>query len=92
MKPARINRRNFLAASGTAVAPNRAATELLYEANLLRSLRDKSYDFIYFKDRESRFTYCSNALAQMFNVLDVGELVGKCDRDFFTAERHARHS
>jgi PAS domain S-box-containing protein len=63
--------------------------EWSYDRNLLHSLMDKSNDTIYFKDCESRFICCSNALARTFNVPNARELVGKRDSDFFTNE-HAR--
>jgi len=65
-----------------------AQAELAYERDLLRTLLDNSQDFIYFKDRDSRFLRCSKALSQKFGNGAVG-LTGKTDFDLF-AEEHAR--
>ncbi len=68
----------------------RAESELNSERNLLRTLMDKSNDFIYFKDANSRFIRCSTALKKMFQVADLEELIGKGDHDFFSAEHADR--
>ena len=63
--------------------------EFKQERNLLSALLDNSGDCIYFKDRESRFLRCSANMAKIFHTHGVAEVVGKCDRDFFS-EEHAR--
>jgi len=63
--------------------------ELAYERELLRSLLDNVPDHIYFKDLQSRFIKCSNAMAMQFGVISPDELVGKSDANFFS-EEHAR--
>jgi hypothetical protein len=48
-------------------------------------------DYIYFKDKESRFIRASRALALSFRIGDPMSLIGKKDFDFFTKE-HAQHA
>jgi len=50
---------------------------------------DNAPDYIYFKDRESRFIRISKSHAQSFGLSDPAQAVGKTDFDFFT-EEHAR--
>jgi len=69
----------------------RAEAQLNQERNLLHSLMQKSDDFIYFKDRESRFVRCSMKFAKLFNVQSPEALIGKSDADFFDDE-HAREA
>jgi PAS domain S-box-containing protein len=57
------------------------------ESRLLRALLEKSDDFIFFKDRQSRFTGCSLALARMYRLTSPADLIGKSDGDFYSAER-----
>jgi len=64
----------------------RAEAELAYEQYLLNSLLDNSDEQIYFKDADSRFIRCSNSVARLFGVDDPAKLIGKSDRDFFSAE------
>jgi rsbT co-antagonist protein RsbR len=56
---------------------------------LFRSLLAKVPDYVYFKDRESRFIAANQAHATSFNLQSADEMVGKSDFDFF-AEEHAR--
>jgi PAS domain S-box-containing protein len=67
-------------------ARKEAEAELNYERDLLRALMDGSEEHIYFKDLESRFIRCSEAMARAFNVKSARELVGKRDSDFFSNE------
>ena len=48
-------------------------------------------DSIYFKDRESRFIFVSNAQLRRLNATDMQDVVGKSDFDFFSHE-HADKS
>jgi PAS domain S-box-containing protein len=67
----------------------RAEESLAREQYLMQALMDNVPDYIYFKDRESRFIRLSKALAQSFGLSDSAPAVGKTDFDFFT-EEHAR--
>ncbi len=60
--------------------------QLGYERNLLRALIDNVPDLIYAKDLNSKFLVANNAVAQLFGVQNVDELLGKTDADFFPAE------
>ena len=64
----------------------RLIQELELERYLLHSLMENLPDNIYFKDRASRFIRVSRAMAEWFNLDDPEAVVGKTDRDFFTAE------
>ncbi len=48
-------------------------------------------DYIYFKDRESRFLLINDRMAQDAGFRDAGEAVGKTDADIFSDE-HARQA
>ena len=63
--------------------------ELAYEQDLLESLMSHSPDFIYFKDRNSKFLRCSATLAAKFGCSRAEDVIGRSDFDFF-GEEHAR--
>jgi PAS domain S-box-containing protein len=63
--------------------------EPVRDRDLLRALMDNLPDMIYFKDRQSRFLKCSNALFERTGAKNIEEMLGKTDFDFFT-EEHAR--
>jgi PAS domain S-box-containing protein len=65
--------------------------ELATEHELLRSLMDNLPDYIYFKDRSSRFTRLNKAHAIAFGFTDPNGPIGMCDFDFFTNE-HAQQA
>ncbi|MGO8701419.1 MAG: PAS domain S-box protein [Limisphaerales bacterium] len=65
-----------------------AEAALARERHLLESLLENSLDYIYFKDRESRFVRCSKLVSQRFGGSEA-ELIGKTDFDLF-ADEHAR--
>lgn len=66
-----------------------AESKLAEASNLLETLLTNSPDYIYFKDRNSRFVRYSNGFEKFFQLADVKTLKGKSDFDFFMAE-HAR--
>jgi len=66
-----------------------AETDLAETSSLLDTLLENSPDFIYFKDRQSRFVRFSKSFARLFKVSDAESLRGKTDFDFFL-EDHAR--
>jgi PAS domain S-box-containing protein len=67
----------------------RAEAALIEERHLLHTLMDNSPDYIYFKDRESRFFRINRAQAKSFGFDDPRQAMGKTDFDFF-ADEHAR--
>jgi PAS domain S-box-containing protein len=67
----------------------RAEEALIEERHLHHTLMDNLPDWIYFKDRESRFTRINLALAEKFGLETPTQAVGKTDFDFMAAE-HAR--
>ncbi|GEM_PF-1289559 len=72
-----------------AINSKEAEEALAREQYLMHALMDSVPDYIYFKDRESRFIRISKAHAQAFGLNDPAQTVGKTDFDFFT-EEHAR--
>jgi PAS domain S-box-containing protein len=72
-----------------AIANAQLYKALRWEQYLMQSLMDNVPDYVYFKDRESRFIRNSMSHARLFGVSDPALLVGKSDFDFF-AEAHAR--
>jgi len=62
-----------------------------HERFLLQALMNSLPDYVYFKDRESRFILANSAQARSFGVGNPSELLGKTDFDFFT-EEHARQA
>lgn len=66
-----------------------AESKLAEASNLMDTLLDNIPDYIYFKDRSSRFVRCSKALEKQFHVSGANGLKGKTDFDFFMVE-HAR--
>ena len=67
----------------------RAEAALAEASSLLEMMLENSPDYIYFKDRQSRFVRSSQSLARMFGLSSPQELKGKSDFDFFL-EEHAR--
>lgn len=63
----------------------RAEAALAHESDLLQALLDNSPDYIFFKDRESRFIMTNDAHAQQLLGLDSArEAIGKTDFDLFS--------
>ena len=70
-------------------ARRQAEQALIEERHLLHTLMDNLPDHVYFKDRESRFTRISKALAKEYGLSDPALALGKRDFDFFIPERAA---
>ncbi len=64
----------------------KAQEQLRYEQFLLRTMMRNLPDLIYFKDKDSRFTRVSDAMAEFFGVDSPEALIGKTDSDFFPKE------
>lgn len=54
--------------------------------NLLQSLLENIPDFIYFKDKQSRYVKCSKAMALRVGLQTPQQMIGKTDFDFFTEQ------
>ena len=67
-------------------ARKRAEEALTQERTFLSILMDAIPDYIYFKDRQSRFILTNKAHARAFGLRDPAEAVGKTDFDFNTKE------
>ena len=67
----------------------RAEVALIEEKHLLHTLTDNLPDYIYFKDRQSRFIRVNQALVKSFGLSDAIQVLGKTDFDYF-ADEHAR--
>jgi PAS domain S-box-containing protein len=65
---------------------------LAEEHNLLQTLLYNLPDYIYVKDRESRFLLANKASMHGLGVTTLDELVGKTDFDFFPAELSEQYS
>lgn len=59
--------------------------------HILNSLFNTSPDYIYLKDRNSRFILANESILKAFNLKDRSDIAGKTDFDFFT-EEHARNT
>jgi PAS domain S-box-containing protein len=68
---------------------NRVQVDLLKETALLNNLMNFSPDYIYFKDKQSKFIRISKTMAKSFGFKKPEDAVGKSDFDVFTDE-HAR--
>jgi two-component system sensor histidine kinase/response regulator len=74
-----------------AIERKRAEEALAQERFLMQALMNNVPDYVYFKDRDSRFIRINRAHAQSFGVSDPAQAVGKTDFDFFTGE-HAQQA
>jgi PAS domain S-box-containing protein len=64
----------------------RAEQDAGRERDLMRALMDNIPDLIYFKDDEGRFVRVNAALAEAVGAANAEAVVGRADRDFFSAE------
>jgi two-component system sensor histidine kinase/response regulator len=62
--------------------PSVEETLLMRQHNMLRAVIDNLPDFIYVKDRESRFVVANNAVIRLTGLSSAQELLGKRDFDF----------
>jgi PAS domain S-box-containing protein len=69
----------------------RGQAALAHERYLLHTLMDNVPDAIYFKDAQGRFLRVNRAHAAHFGLDDPRQVVGKTDRDSFSAE-HAEQA
>jgi PAS domain S-box-containing protein len=60
--------------------------ELWKEKRLLDAIMDNLPDYIYFKDKDSRFTRISQSMKKLFSVDNIEEMIGKTDFDFHNPE------
>lgn len=72
-------------------AIKKAEEALARESALKNDLLDNVPDIIYFKDKDSRFTWVNRAMVQLLGASGLEEIAGKTDRDYFTPE-HAREA
>jgi len=57
--------------------------DVLREKNMLKQLFDNMPDYIYFKDRDSKFILANKHVALSAGVSDPDKLIGKTDMDFY---------
>ncbi len=65
----------------------RVQANLMYEQSLLRALMDTVPDYVYFKDRDSRFLRISRSHARAMGLRDPSEAQGMSDFDTNQPER-----
>jgi two-component system sensor histidine kinase/response regulator len=68
------------------VVPGEEEDRLARERTMLRTLIDNLPDFIYVKDRKSRFLLANQAAARVMGVALPEEVLGKSDFDFHSKE------
>lgn len=69
------------------ITAHKRAEEKLEEFNRdFEGFLDQTSDFIYFKDRQARFRFCSQALADICHFGDWRDMRGKHDREVFPPE------
>jgi PAS domain S-box-containing protein len=64
----------------------RLKENLEQQRTLLLTLINSLPDFVYVKDRESRFILANRAMAEFMGAGDPSGLIGKTDHDFYAAE------
>ncbi len=62
---------------------------LVREGALMNDLLNNTPDIVFFKDRESRFTWVNSAMFALTGMSSKAEVLGKTDFDFFSRE-HAQ--
>ncbi len=81
----------FTGSARDVTAQKQAEEALAHERFLLQVLMDNVPDYVYFKDRDSRFIRINKAHARLFGLSDPEQAAGKTDFEFFT-EVHARQA
>jgi PAS domain S-box-containing protein len=69
----------------------KAEEALARESALMNDLLDNAPDIVYFKDRESRFTWINGTMLVLLGKNDKADVLGKTDFDFFS-EVHAQEA
>ncbi|WP_315981775.1 PAS domain-containing protein [Aliamphritea spongicola] len=88
--PLIANEKQYLYSVIHDVTDRRAAEEKLSELNRdFITLLDNTSDFIYFKDIDSRFRFCSQTLANITGHKNWQEMKGKHDLEVFPADTAA---
>lgn len=72
-------------------ALKKAEDALARESALMNDLLDNVPDIIYFKDKDSRFTWVNRVMVGLLGAKTKEEIFGKSDADYFTPE-HAREA
>jgi PAS domain S-box-containing protein len=62
----------------------------LVDRALVSAFLEQVPDYVYFKDRESRFISVSKSLVRYFGRSDAAEVIGRTNADFFPSEYAAR--
>jgi diguanylate cyclase (GGDEF)-like protein/PAS domain S-box-containing protein len=70
-------------------AERKAAVKLAEFNRDFEAFLDQTTDFVYFKNQESRFRFCSQTLAQITGFANWRDMVGKHDREVFPADTAA---
>jgi two-component system sensor histidine kinase/response regulator len=70
-------------------ALKKAEEAMSRESALLNDLLENSPDIVYFKDKDSRFTWVNKAMNLLLGTHSKAEIIGKTDFDFFTREHAA---
>ncbi|MBI4672895.1 MAG: PAS domain S-box protein [Chloroflexi bacterium] len=71
---------------GQFIERKQAEAALARERTMLRTIIDAIPDYVYAKDRASRFTLANEAVARHFGNTDTAEMIGKSDFDLATPE------
>jgi PAS domain S-box-containing protein len=69
----------------------KAEEAMARESALLNDLLENAPDVVYFKDRESRFTWINKAAVPLMGTRNKADILGKSDADFFSAD-HAHEA
>jgi PAS domain S-box-containing protein len=76
-------RRRIAESNAAGAGKSKAQETLAYESSVLHAIMDNSPDYLFFKDRQSRFVKANRALARLLGVADPEDAIGKTDFDFF---------